>query len=243
MKTNKGKVYGANGFTVSTYRIHTSIHDQAVTYGINVGAALEEILTIKIQAMGGNALEGLEDELKRKREEDTLLHVSMEALEKRIVEMKAGIAALVNDREISTTLMLGPAYLLRKLLQDTRWAIMPVLEKIQPNELEPGMKIVQTSEKYIIVETSNLKIMPDPSMLKEKVGCSFDVEKVKSDIFAHSAFNGYIEDFKQRYMVGEWKLYDEKRHRKIRDEVMREIHGLIDPQQAKESIEKPWTGE
>ena len=240
-KKGGGKVYGVNSFTVSTHRIHTSIHDEATRLGINISAAVEEVLTIKIQAMGGSALEGLEDELRRKREEDMLLHVSIENLKKRISEMKAGIAASVNNREISMTLALGPAYLLKKLLQDTQWAIMPVLEKIQSDELEPGMKVVQTSEKYIIVETPDLKIMPDPLMLREKVGCNFDVEKVRSDIFANTIFTGHVEDFKQRYMVGEWKLYDEKRHRKIRDNVMREIRGSVWTQQAKESIEKPWT--
>ena len=192
--------------------------------------------------MGGSALKGMEDELRGKREEEMLLHSSITDLEKRIGEEKAKIAAAVADREISTTLTLGPAFVLRKLLQDTRWAIVPVLKNIQPNELEPGMKVVQKSGKYITVETPDLKIMPDPAVLREKIGCNFNADKVRSDIFSRTVFTGYIEDFKQRYEVGTWKNYDDARHRKIRDAVIAEMSGSLDlpVEKAKEKIEMPW---
>ena len=242
MKTNRGKVYGDHSYSVSTHRIPTSIHDEATRLGINISGALEEILTIKIRAMGGSALKGLEDELRRKREEEMLLHSSIADLEKRIGEEKAKIAAAVADREISTTLTLGPAFVLRKLLQDTRWAIVPVLKNIQPGELEPGMKIVQKSGKYITVETPDLKIMPDPAVLRERIGCNFNADKIRSDIFAGTVFTGYIEDFKQRYEVGTWKNYDDAKHRKIRDAVIAEMSGSLDlpVERVKERIEMPW---
>ncbi|MHB1708779.1 MAG: hypothetical protein ACYCT2_04805 [Thermoplasmataceae archaeon] len=244
MKTNKGKVYGNHSFSVSTHRIPTSIHDEATRLGINISSALEEILTIKIQAMGGSALQGMEDELRRKREEDMLLHSSIETLEKRIDEEKAKIAAAVNDRETSATLQLGPAFVLRKQLQETRWAIVPVLKNIQAKELEPGMKVVQKSEKYITVETPELKIMPDPSVLREKIGSNFSVDKVRSDIFSGTVFTGYIEDVKQRYEVGEWRHYEETKHRKIRDSIIGEMSGTLNVpvDEAKERIENPWVG-
>lgn len=245
MKTNRGKVYGDHSFSVSTHRIPTSIHDEATRLGINISGALEEILTIKIRAMGGSALQGLEDELKRKREEDMILHSSIAGLEKRIGEERAKIAAAVADREVSTTLALGPSYIIRKLLRDTRWAIVPVLKNIQPGDLEPGMKVIQKSEKYITVETSDLKIMPDPATLREKAGCNFNAEKVRSDIFSGTVFTGYIEDFKQRYEVGSWKNYDDARHRRIRDAVIEEMSGSVNlaVDKAKETIEKPWARE
>ncbi len=244
MKTNKGKVYGDHSFSVSTHRIPTSIHDEATRLGINISGALEEILTIKIRAMGGSALQGMEDELRKKREEEVLLHSSIVALEKRIDEEKAKIATAVNDRETSTTLTLGPSYMLRKLLKETRWAIVPVLKNIQPNELEPGMKVVRKSEKYITVETADLKIMPDPSVLREKIGCGFSIDKVRSDVFSETVFTGYIEDFKQRYEVGEWRHYDEAKHRKIRDAIIGEMSGTLNVpvDEAKERIETPWAG-
>ena len=245
MKTNRGKVYGDHSFSVSTHRIPTSIHDEATRLGINISGALEEILTIKIRAMGGSALQGLESELQRKREEDMILHASIADLEKRIGEERAKIAAAVADREVSMTLALGPSYVIRKLLRDTRWAIVPVLKNIQPGELEPGMKVVQKSEKYITVETSDLKIMPDPATIREKAGCNFNADKVRSDIFSGTVFTGYIEDFKQRYDVGSWKNYDDARHRKIRDAVIEEMSGSINlpVETAKEAIEKPWARE
>ncbi|MHB1708726.1 MAG: hypothetical protein ACYCT2_04540 [Thermoplasmataceae archaeon] len=224
-KTNRGKVYGDHSFVVSSHRIPTSIHDEATRLNINFSSTLLEALTIKIRAMGGSALQGMEDELRRKREEYMLLHSSIETLEKRIDEEKAKIAAAVNDRETSATLQLGPSYILRKLLKETRWAVVPILTNIQPNELEPGMKVVQKTEKYITVETADLKIMPDPSVLREKVGSNFSVDKVRSDIFSGTVFTGYIEDVKQRYEVGEWRHYEETKHRKIRDAVIAEVSG------------------
>ena len=245
MKTNRVKVYGDHSFSVSTHRIPTSIHDEATRLGINISGALEEILTIKIRALGGSALQGLEDELRRKREEEMLLHSSITALEKRISEEKAKIAAAVADREVSTTLTLGPAFVLRKLLQDTRWAIVPVLKNIQPEELEPGMKVVQKSWKYITVETPDLKIMPDPVVLREKIGCNFNADKVRSDIFSGTVFTGYIEDIRERYEVGTWRNYDDAKHRKIRDAVIAEMSGSLDlpAEKAKERTEKPWNRE
>jgi hypothetical protein len=120
MKTNRGKVYGDHSFSVSTHSIPTTIHDEATKLGINISGALEEILTIKIRAMGSSALQGLESELRRKREEDMNLYASIADMEKRIGEEREKIAAAVADREVSMTLALGPLYIVRKLLQDTR---------------------------------------------------------------------------------------------------------------------------
>jgi len=245
MKINRGKVYGDHSFSVSTHRIPTSIHDEATRLGINISGALEEILTMKIQAMGGSALQGLEDDLRKKREEDMLLHSSISTLEKRIEEEKAKMAAAVNDREISVTLQLGPAFILRKLMRETGWAIVPVLRNISQSELEPGMKVIRNDGKYLTVETAELKIMPDPMVLREKIGCSFNLEKVRSDIFSGTMFTGYLEDFKRWYEVAEWRHYDESRHRKVRDSVIAEMSDITDipPNSAKEKIELPWVRE
>ena len=120
-----------------------------------------------------------------------------------------------------------------------------MLKNIQPGELELGMKVVLKSEKYIPVETSDLKIMPNPVTLRGKARGRFNADKVRSDIFSGTVFTGYIGDFKQRYDVWSWKNFDDARHGKIRDVVIEEMSGSINlpVETAKEAIEKPWARE
>ena len=84
MKTNTGKVYGTNSYTVSTHRIPTSLHDEAVRLGIFISETLAEVLLAKIRARGGYCIEVMQLQLLKKKEERELLDQTIRDLEKNI---------------------------------------------------------------------------------------------------------------------------------------------------------------
>ena len=84
MKTNPGKVYGTKSYTVSTHRIPTSLHDEAVRLGISISDTLAEGLLAKIRARGGSGIEALRIQLLKKKEERELLDQTIKDLEKSI---------------------------------------------------------------------------------------------------------------------------------------------------------------
>jgi len=225
MRTNPGKIYGKNSYTVSTHRIPTELHDEAIRFGISISETLSEALIARIRARGGSGIEGMRIQLQKKREELELLSNSIRDLERNIQEEENRLKKIYDSREMDLTLRLGPAFLLRKICRSTTFNVMPKIDRISLKELEPGMKVVEKASDYILVETDEKHILPDPEGFIQRINASFDVEQLRSDIMANSLFLGYIEDFKVRYKVGDWKVYIPDRHKEIRNSIVEEIRG------------------
>ena len=225
MKTNPGKIYGDKSFTVSTYRILTELHDEAVRYGIPLSETLNEALIAKIRSRGGSGIEAMRLQLQRKMEELELLKNTIRDLQKSIGQEEERLRKVYDAREIDLTLRLGPAYLLREICKHTTFTIMPRINRISLDELEPGMKIVERKENYVLVETDEKHILPDPEGFMKRINSDFDLELMASDIMGNTLFVGYLEDFRQRYKVGEWKNYVPEKHEEVRKNVIKEING------------------
>lgn len=223
MRTNPGKVYGANSYTVSTHRIPTSLHDEAVRLGISISDTLTEGLLAKIRARGGSGIEALRLQLLKKKEERELLEQTIKELEKSIEIEEEKLREANNAREIDLTLKLGPAYILREKCRHTNFMIMPDLAKISYRDLEPGMKIVESMDNYVLVETNEKHVMPDPDVFQRDTKASFDAESIRNDIMNSSLFLGSIQEFKERYSVGSWKTYIPERHSEIRKAILKEL--------------------
>ena len=225
MKTNPGKIYGDKSFTVSTYRILTEIHDEAVRFGIPLSETLNEALIAKIRARGGLGIEAMRLQLQRKMEEFELLKNTISDIQKNIEQEEERLRKVYDAREIDLTLRLGPAYVLRELCRHTTFTIMPRINRISLDELEPGMRIVERKENYVLVETDEKHILPDPEGFLKKLNSTFDLELLTNDIMNNTLFLGYIEDFKLRYKVGNWKTYILERHSDIRKNIIEELNG------------------
>ena len=65
----------------------------------------------------------------------------------------------------------------------------------------------------------------DPEGFLRKINSNFDLEILRNDIMNNSLFLGYIEDFKLRYKVGDWKTYIVDRHADIRKYIIEELNG------------------
>ena len=225
MKTNPGKIYGDKSFTVSTYRIPTELHDEAVRYGIPLSESLIEALIAKIRARGGSGIEAMRLQLQKKMEELELLKNTINELQNNIELEEERLRKVYDAREMDLTLRLGPAYVLRELCKNTTFTIMPKINRISLQELEPGMKIVERKENYVLVETDEKHILPDPEGFLRKINSTFDLELLANDIMSNSLFLGYLEDFKLRYKVGDWKTYIPERHAEIRKNIIYELNG------------------
>jgi hypothetical protein len=225
MRTNPGKIYGKNSYTVSTHRIPTELHDEAIRFGISISETLSEALIARIRARGGSGIEGMRLQLQKKREELELLTNSIRDLERNIQEEENRLKKIYDTREMDLTTRLGPAFLLRKILSTTTFSVMPRIVRIPLHDLEPGMKVVERKDDYILVETDEKHILPDPEGFSRRINSNFDVEALRNDIMGNSLFLGYIEDFKIKYNVGDWKTYIPDRHAEIRKNIMEEISG------------------
>ncbi|MCL5882102.1 MAG: hypothetical protein M1592_05915 [Candidatus Thermoplasmatota archaeon] len=223
MKTNPGKVYGTKSYTVSTHRIPTSLHDEAVRLGISISDTLAEGLLAKIRARGGSGIEALRIQLLKKKEERELLDQTIKDLEKSIEIEEEKLREAYNAREIDLTLKLGPAYMLRKKCKLSNFMIMPKIARISLHDLEPGMKIVERKENYVLVETDEKHILPDPEGFMGEIRAPFDSESLRNDIMNNSLFLGYIEDFREKYKVGSWKVYVPEGHAEIRKAILEEL--------------------
>ena len=102
---------------------------------------------------------------------------------------------------------------------------MPRINRIELEALEPGMRIVERKENYILVETDEKHILPDPEGFLRKINSTFDLELLANDIMNNALFLGYLEDFKMRYKVGDWKTYIVDRHADIRKNIIEELNG------------------
>ena len=225
MKTNPGKIYGDKSFTVSTYRILTELHDEAVRFGIPLSETLNEALIAKIRARGGSGIEAMRLQLQKKMEELELLKNTIRHLQKSIDQEEERLRNIYDAREIDLTLRLGPTYVLRELCRHTTFTIMPRINRISLDELEPGMRIVERKENYVLVETDEKHILPDPEGFLRRIDSNFDLESMINDIMNNSLFLGYIEDFKLSYKVGNWKKYVPERHADIRKNIIQELNG------------------
>ena len=231
MKTNPGKVYGTNSYTVSTHRIPTSLHDEAVRLGISISDTLAEGLLAKIRARGGSGIEAMRLQLLKKKEERELLDQTIKDLQKNIEIEEEKLREAYNAREIDLTLKLGPAYLLRKKCKLSNFMIMPKIARISLHDLEPGMRIVEKKENYVLVETDERHILPDPEGFMDEIKVPFDSESLRNDIMSNSLFLGYIEEFKEKYKVGNWKAYVPEKHAEIRKAILEEIGGEQEAQE------------
>ena len=225
MKTNPGKIYGDKSFTVSSYRILTELHDEAVRFGIPLSETLTEALIAKIRARGGSGIEAMRLQLQKKMEELELLKNTIRDIQNNIQQEEERLRKVSDAREIDLTLRLGPAYVLRELCRHTTFTIMPRINRIELGALEPGMRIVERKENYVLVETDEKHILPDPEGFLRKINSNFDLEILRNDIMNNSLFLGYIEDFKLRYKVGDWKTYIVDRHADIRKYIIEELNG------------------
>ena len=225
MKTNPGKIYGDKSFTVSSYRILTELHDEAIRFGIPVSETLTEALIAKIRARGGSGIEAMRLQLQKKVEELELLKNNIRDLQKSIDQEEERLRKVYDAREIDLTLRLGPAYVLRELCRHTTFTIMPRINRIELGALEPGMRIVERKENYVLVETDEKHILPDPEGFLRKINSTFDLELLTNDIMNNALFLGYLEDFKLRYKVGDWKTYIPERHADIRKNIIEELNG------------------
>ncbi len=225
MKTNPGKIYGDKSFTVSSYRILTELHDEAIRFGIPVSETLTEALIAKIRARGGSGIEAMRLQLQKKVEELELLKNNIRDLQKSIDQEEERLRKVYDAREIDLTLRLGPAYVLRELCKHTTFTIMPRINRIELDALEPGMRIVERKENYVLVETDEKHILPDPEGFLRKINSTFDLELLANDIMNNALFLGYLEDFKMRYKVGDWKTYIVDRHADIRKNIIEELNG------------------
>ena len=225
MKTNPGKIYGDKSFTVSSYRILTELHDEAIRFGIPVSETLTEALIAKIRARGGSGIEAMRLQLQKKVEELELLKNNIRDLQKSIDQEEERLRKVYDAREIDLTLRLGPAYVLRELCKHTTFTIMPRINRIELDALEPGMRIVERKENYVLVETEEKHILPDPEGFLRKINSTFDLELLANDIMNNALFLGYLEDFKMRYKVGDWKTYIVDRHADIRKNIIEELNG------------------
>ena len=225
MKTNPGKIYGDKSFTVSSYRILTELHDEAIRFGIPVSETLTEALIAKIRARGGSGIEAMRLQLQKKVEELELLKNNIRDLQKSIDQEEERLRKVYDAREIDLTLRLGPAYVLRELCKHTTFTIMPRINRIELDALEPGMRIVERKENYVLVETDEKHILPDPEGFLRKINSTFDLELLTNDIMNNALFLGYLEDFKLRYKVGDWKTYIPERHADIRKNIIEELNG------------------
>ena len=102
---------------------------------------------------------------------------------------------------------------------------MPRRNRIELEALEPGMRIVERKENYVLVETDEKHILPDPEGFLRKIYSTFDLELLTNDIMNNALFLGYLEDFKLRYKVGDWKTYIVDRHADIRKNIIEELNG------------------
>ena len=225
MKTNPGKIYGDKSFTVSSYRILTELHDEAIRFGIPVSETLTEALIAKIRARGGSGIQAMRLQLQKKMEEFELLKNTIRDIQNNIEQEEERLRKVYDAREIDLTLRLGPAYVLREICRHTTFTIMPRINRISLDQLEPGMKIVERKENYVLVETDEKHILPDPEGFLRKINSNFDLEMLSNDIMNNSLFLGYLEDFKLRYKVGDWKAYIQERHAEIRKNVIEELNG------------------
>ncbi len=225
MKTNPGKIYGDKSFTVSSYRILTELHDEAVRFGIPLSETLTEALIGKIRARGGSGIEAMRLQLQKKMEELELLKNTIRDIQNNIEQEEARLRKVYDAREINLTLRLGPSYALRELCRHTTFTIMPRINRISLDELEPGMRIVERKENYVLVEIDEKHILPDPEGFMRRINSTFDLELLTNDIMNSALFLGYIEDFKLRYKVGDWKTYVVERHADIRKNVIEELNG------------------
>jgi hypothetical protein len=223
MKTNSGKIYGNNSYTVSTYRIPTSLHDEAVRVGISFSNAMIKALYSEIRARGGSGLEALRLQLLERKRERELLDQTIKDLEKSIEIEEEKLREANNAIEIELTLKLGPSYILREKCKTTNFMIMPQLAKISYRDLEPGMKIVERMDNYVLVETNEKHVMPDPDVFQRDTKASFDAESIRNDIMNSSLFIGSIQEFKEKYSVGSWKTYIPERHSEIRKAILTEL--------------------
>ena len=225
MKTNPGKIYGDKLFTASSYRILTELHDETISFGIPVSETLTEALIAKIRARGGYGIEAMRLQLQKKMEEFELLKNTIRDIQNNIEQEEERLRKVYDTREIDLTLMLGPAYVLRELCRHTTFTIMPRINRIELGALEPGMRIVEKKENYVLVETDEKHILPDPEGLLRKINSTFDHELLTNDIMNNALFLGYLEDFKLRYKVGDWKTYIPERHADIRKNIIEELNG------------------
>ena len=225
MKTNPGKIYGDKSFSVSSYRILTELHDEAVRFGIPLSETLTEALIAKIRARGGSGIEAMRLQLQKKMEELELLKNTIRDIQNNIEQEEERLRKVYDAREIDLTLRLGPAYALRELCRHTTFTIMPRINRIELEALEPGMRIVERKENYILVETDEKHILPDPEGFLRKINSTFDLELLANDIMNNALFLGYLEDFKMRYKVGDWKTYIVDRHADIRKNIIEELNG------------------
>ena len=225
MKTNPGKIYGDKSFTVSSYRILTELHDEAIRFGIPVSETLTEALIGKIRARGGSGIEAMRLQLQKKMEELELLKNTIRDIQNNIELEEERLRKVYDAREIDLTLRLGPAYVLRELCKHATFTIMPRINRIELEALEPGMRIVERKENYVLVETDEKHILPDPEGFLRKINSTFDLELLTNDIMNNALFLGYLEDFKLRYKVGDWKTYIPERHADIRKNIIEELNG------------------
>ena len=225
MKTNPGKIYGDKSFTVSSYRILTELHDEAIRFGIPVSETLTEALIAKIRARGGSGIEAMRLQLQKKMEERELRKNTIRDIQNNIELEEERLRKVYDAREIDLTLRLGPAYVLRELCRHTTFTIMPRINRIELGALEPGMRIVERKENYVLVETDEKHILPDPEGFLRKINSTFDLELLTNDIMNNALFLGYLEDFKLRYKVGDWKIYIPERHADIRKNIIEELNG------------------
>ena len=225
MKTNPGKIYGDKSFTVSSYRILTELHDEAIRFGIPVSETLTEALIAKIRARGGSGIEAMRLQLQKKMAELELLKNTIRDIQNNIELEEERLRKVYDAREIDLTLRLGPAYVLRELCRHTTFTIMPRINRIELGALEPGMRIVERKENYVLVETDEKHILPDPEGFLRKINSTFDLELLTNDIMNNALFLGYLEDFKLRYKVGDWKIYIPERHADIRKNIIEELNG------------------
>ena len=164
-------------------------------------------------------------QLQKKMEEFELLKNTIRDIQNNIEQEEERLRKVYDAREIDLTLRLGPAYVLRELCRHTTFTIMPRINRIELGALEPRMRIVERKENYVLVETDEKHILPDPEGFLRKINSTFDLELLTNDIMNNALFLGYLEDFKMRYKVGDWKTYIVDRHADIRKNIIEELNG------------------